>query len=286
MPGIPQAESARRHYEGRAPGYDHSWHPSYARRFCDNLDIAPGESILDLACGTGLITFLEVQRVGPSGRVIGIDVTPGMLKQAKAKKEAQGEKYSNTEFYEGDILRLDAIESLKGQLFDKVTVASALVLLPDPHAAIKHWKRYLKPGGVIAVDSTHPRNLISGMVLERTARRLGLSVPFYREWSTSEYALADVLEGAGLRVEKIMTIHDQAGYGKRYHEVDEWDDHFTQQVLVGDIVSIFRDPETRRKAQAFYKEEWEKLAVNGFVEEVDAVFFAVARKRESHTLLA
>jgi ubiquinone/menaquinone biosynthesis C-methylase UbiE len=222
--------------------------------------------------------------VGPTGRVVGVDVTLGMLNQAKAKKNDQGDKYSNVELYEGDILRLDTIEALQNRVFDKITVACALVLLPDPHTAIMHWKRYLKPGGIIALDSTHPRNLISGIVLERTGKRLGLPIPYFRDWSTSEHALNEVLEGAGLEVEKVITIQDQAGYGRRYQDVSEWDDHFTQQILVGDIATVFANPEIRRKAQAVYKDEWEKLAVNEFVEEVDAVFFGIARKRKSSPL--
>lgn len=279
MAGERQADSAARFYEGRAATYDYSWHPSFAERFNSHLDISSGQHVLDLACGTGLLTFLEADRVGPSGRVVGVDVTPGMLSQAVAKKEKAGEKYSHVELYQGDILDLDAIDAVNGQTFDVITLASALVLLPDPKAAVKYWSKYLKPGGLLATDSTHPRNLVSGIVLERTAKALDLPIHYNRAWSTSQYALKEVLEAGGLHVEQIITVDNQTGYGKRYYEDSDWDDHFVEKVIVGDTARTFGNHEIRKKAQAIFKEEWEKLAVNGRVEELDTVFLGIARKR-------
>jgi hypothetical protein len=89
-----------------------------------------------------------------------------------------------------------------------------------------------------------------------------------------------VLEAAGLQVEKVSTINDQAGYGRRLYEDSDWDDHFVEKVIMGDTARTYADPVVRRKAHTIFKEEWEKLAINGRVEEVDAVFFAIARKCE------
>ncbi|KAH7378429.1 S-adenosyl-L-methionine-dependent methyltransferase [Phaeosphaeria sp. MPI-PUGE-AT-0046c] len=276
-----QSANAIRFYEDRSADYDDTWHSDFTRRFSSYLDLKAGQDILDLACGTGLLTFIETERVGASGSVVGIDVTPGMLALATQKKEQGGDKYSNVSFYEGDVLHLDETEALKGKLFDLITVASALVLFPDPKAAIEHWSTYLKPGGVLAVDATHPRNLVSGMVLERVARRLELPTPYNRSWSRSEYALRRLLESAGLQVESVRTIHDQAGYGKRYYGVDQWDDFFVENVIAKDVTRTFASNDIRRKAQSIYKEEWEKLAIDGKIEEVDAVFLGIARKRKS-----
>ena len=273
-----QADSAVLFYEGRSANYDFTWHPSFAQRFCDHLNISSGQHVLDLACGTGLLTFLEANRVGPTGRVVGVDITPGMLSNAQAKKQAAGDKYTNVELYKGDILNLDVIEGVKGQKFDLITLASALVLLPDPHAAVEYWTSYLKPGGVIATDSTHPRNLVSGIVLERTARRLGLPVPYNRTWSES---LKEVLESAGLEVEQVVTIENQAGYGIRLHDQAMWEDHFVEKIIMGDTLRIFADNNIRRQAHGVFKEEWDKLADSGRVEEIDSVFLGIARKRKS-----
>ncbi|KAJ4303072.1 hypothetical protein N0V90_001963 [Kalmusia sp. IMI 367209] len=273
-----QADKAVLFYESRSYNYDDSWHVDFTKRFASEIKIESGQNILDLACGTGLLTFLEADAVGPSGKVVGVDVTPGMLRVAEFKKKKEGEKYPHVKFYKGDILQLQDIEALNGKQFDVITVASALVLFPDPKVAIEHWSEYLKPGGIIAVDSTHPRNLIAGMVLERTARRLNLQVPYNREWSQNESSLRGVLESAGLEVEKLVTIENQAGYGKRQYELEQWDDFFVENVIVKDVAKTFANSDIRRKAQGIYKEEWERLAVNGKVAEVDSVFLGVARK--------
>ncbi|KAF1915598.1 S-adenosyl-L-methionine-dependent methyltransferase [Ampelomyces quisqualis] len=278
MSGGTQVDNAIRFYEAKSRDYDGTWHSNFTKQFISRLDIQKGQRILDLACGTGLLTFLEAEKVGLSGSVVGIDVTPGMLAVATRKQEQDAEKYSNVTFHNGDILHLEETMALQGKTFDVITVASALVLFPDPNAAIEHWSKYLKPGGVLAVDATHPRNLVSGMVLERVARRLDLPMPYNRSWSRSEASLHTVLESAGLEVEKVETIHNQAGYGKRYYDVERWDDFFVENVIVKDVANTFANNEIRRKAQAVYKEEWEKLAIDGKVEEVDAVFLGIARK--------
>ena len=175
-----QSANAIKFYEAKTRDYDGTWHDDFTKRFISYLDIQPGQHVLDLACGTGLLTFLEAEKVGPSGNVIGIDVTPGMIAIAARKNEHYGEKYTNVSFHKGDVLHLQETEAIKGQTFDIITVASALVLFPDPKAAIEHWSGYLKPGGIIALDATHPRNLVSGMVLERVARRLELPIPYNR----------------------------------------------------------------------------------------------------------
>ncbi len=276
-----QADYAIRFYEGRAAQYDGTWHDDFTRRFMSHVDIQPDQQVLDLACGTGLLTFLEADAVGPSGHVIGVDITPSMLEVAGFNKRKAGDKYSNVTFLKGDILHLEETEELKGKLFDVITVASALVLLPDPTAAIEHWSQFLKPGGLIALDATHPRNLVAGMVLERVARRLELPMPYNRSWSKSESTLKDVLESAGLEVEKVITVENQAGYGRRTYEMEQWDDFFVENVIVKDVARTFANNDIRRKAQGVYKEEWEKLAIDGRVEEIDSVFLGVARKRES-----
>ena len=275
-----QADKAVLFYESRSYNYDDSWHDDFTKRFASHVKIEPGQEVLDLACGTGLLTFLASERVGPSGHVVGVDVTPGMLRVAEFKKKKETEKYANVEFHQGDVLKLQTIEALKDMQFDVITVASALVLFPDPTVAIEHWSGYLKPGGIIALDSTHPRNLIAGMVLEKTARRLDLQVPYNREWSQNESSLKGVLESAGLKCESVVTIENQAGYGKRQYEVEQWDDFFVENVIVKDVARTFANNDIRRKAQGIYKEEWERLAVAGKVEEIDSVFLGIARKRE------
>lgn len=278
-----QINNAIRLYEARGLEYDASWHPDFTKRFFAYLDITPSQHILDLACGTGLLTFLAADAVGSHGRVVGVDVTPGMLAQAKAKKEREPEKYRNVELFEGNVLSLETIKGVDEGSFDVITMASAIVLFPDPKAAVKYWTKFLKPGGVLAIDSTHPKNLIVGRVLEITGRKMGLDIPYYREWSTSENTLAEVLESANLRVRRLATVDNQRGEGTRFHQASDAEEIFEKAVTKGDAPTTFKDESTRGQAKAIFKEEWMKLAVGGKVEEVDAVFLGIAQKINDDT---
>ena len=69
-----------------------------------HLDLEPGETVLDLGSGAGLDAFLAARQVGPEGRVIGVDMTPAMLKRARQNATKGG--FTNVEFREG---RLEAL---------------------------------------------------------------------------------------------------------------------------------------------------------------------------------
>ncbi|CAN9363611.1 unnamed protein product [Alternaria alternata] len=263
-----QAADAIRFYDSKSWNYDATWHNDFTRRFISYLDIQPGQQVLDLACGTGLLTFRESEAVGPQGHVVGVDVTP----------DSRRRQICQYDFLKGDALHLDETEELRGKQFDVITVASALVLFPNPKTAIEHWTEFLKPGGVIAMDATHPRNLVSGMVLERVARRLELPIPYNRSWSKSEDTLKQMLESAGLEIDQVLTVESQAGYGRRFYDMEQWDDFFVENVIVKDIARTFANNDIRRKAQGIYKEEWEKLAIDGKIEEIDSVFLGIARR--------
>ena len=93
-------------------------------------------------------------------------------------------------------------------------LASAFALFPDPKAALKHWTKYLKPGGIITLDVTHPKNLASGNVIERVASCMWVPIPYYRQWVKSEDSLRELLEGEGLIVLDIVRVDNQRGYGR------------------------------------------------------------------------
>src|SRR6266496_6005506 len=71
----------------------------------DFLELRPGEAVLDLGSGPGLDAFLAADRVGPSGRVIGVGLTPAMLERARPNAARGG--YGNVEFREGRLESLD-----------------------------------------------------------------------------------------------------------------------------------------------------------------------------------
>jgi ubiquinone/menaquinone biosynthesis C-methylase UbiE len=106
----------------------------------------PGETVLDLGSGAGFDCFLAARKVGPTGHVIGVDMTDAMLEKARANAEKSG--LSNVEFRKGDI---EALPVDDGSV-DVVISNCVLNLVPDKDRAFREIRRVLRPGGRLAVS--------------------------------------------------------------------------------------------------------------------------------------
>lgn len=108
-------------------------------------EIREGMTVLDLGSGAGFDAFLAWRRVGPAGRVIGVDMTDDMLAQARANAEKLGA--ANVEFRKGVIEKLP----LEDASVDLVISNCVINLSVDKPAVFREIARVLKPGGRIAV---------------------------------------------------------------------------------------------------------------------------------------
>lgn len=111
----------------------------------DLLDVEPGETILDLGCGPGLDLFLAAGKVGPGGRVIGVDMTPEMI--ARARQNIARSGLTNIEVRQGEMEALPVDDNS----VDRVISNCVINLSPDKDKVFAEIFRILKPGGRMLV---------------------------------------------------------------------------------------------------------------------------------------
>ncbi len=131
-----------------------------AARLISLAGVRSSEQILDVGTGTGIVALQAAQQVGASGKVLGIDLSHGMLATARAKASAAGLSHC------AEFRRMDgeALE-LADESFNVVVSLFALLHFPNPTAALKEMFRVLTPGGrlALAVGSGPPRLSINGL---------------------------------------------------------------------------------------------------------------------------
>jgi ubiquinone/menaquinone biosynthesis C-methylase UbiE len=111
----------------------------WAARVADAAQLAPGDRVLDVACGTGAVTREALQRIGPGGAVTGLDCSPEMLAVARRK-------LPDIEFREGRAEELP----FGDRSFDAVVCQFALMYFDDRQQALREMRRVLRPGGRVA----------------------------------------------------------------------------------------------------------------------------------------
>ena len=111
-----------------------------------------GEHLVDVACGGGEITFAAAEQVGPTGHVLGLDISEKMVAVARAEAEARGS--SNTSFRRSDAESLDC----EDESFDVALCSLGLMYVPEPLVAASEMHRALRPSGRIAVATWGERH--------------------------------------------------------------------------------------------------------------------------------
>jgi SAM-dependent methyltransferase len=128
--------------------------------------VRPGSRALDVACGTGAVTRLLAERVGPAGTVVGLDINPGMLAVARTAV-----LLPNIEWLEGSAVSM----ALPDATFDHVLCEQGLQFFPDKPTALAEMRRVLKPGGRLALSCwCSVEHMLGYLALEQAlAKRIG-----------------------------------------------------------------------------------------------------------------
>lgn len=168
--------------------------------------LAPGERVLDVACGTGLVTFRAADAIGPAGRLAATDIAEDMVEAIARTAAARG--------LTGDFRRMDAeVLDFPAASFDAVLCALGLMYVADPAGALKETRRVLAPGGraVAAVWGARKRcgwAEIFPIVERRTASEV---CPMFFALGTGG-SLAVAFEQAGFRDVRSETISTTLDY--------------------------------------------------------------------------
>lgn len=152
----------------------------------------PGESVVDLGSGSGMDSFVAALKVGPAGRVVGVDMTDEQLTKAEQLRKAAG--IGHVEYRKGYIQRT----GLPDASFDLVISNGVINLAPDKSEVFREAARLLKPGGRLALaDIVTEKHLPEGISCDATlwAACIGGAM------QTDDYLGS--IRGAGLRVDHV-----------------------------------------------------------------------------------
>ena len=196
-----QAPSEQWQLEGRsAEAYERYLVPKmfapWAQQLLDLADLHPGEQVLDVACGTGIVARYAASRVGTDGSVVGLDINEGMLEVAKSRAAGVRSSIAWQQANATDMPFPDGS-------FDVVFCQQALQFFSDPAAALQEMHRVLNGGGRLAVSvwrplEHNPSYMAAADVLERHLGKEAAAVmrsPF-PSWDLE--TLRELIQQAGL----------------------------------------------------------------------------------------
>ncbi len=131
---------------------------AYRKRAVEELNLNPGDTVVEIGCGTGLnFRFLQ-EKIGPGGKIIGVDLTDAMLAQARKRVERNG--WKNVELIQQDVSQFSFPAEVDG-----VISTFALTLVPQYKQVIQNGCRALKPGKRwVILDFKLPGGKLSALV--------------------------------------------------------------------------------------------------------------------------
>jgi SAM-dependent methyltransferase len=224
----------------------------------------PGEHVLDIGCGCGDISLAVAGRTGPSGHVLGADISRPMLDQARARHAAGGQGAA-VEWIEADAM-IHAFEPTADLLISRF----GAMFFADPLAAFVNLRRGLKPGGRLAFLCWQPREAVEWMQWPLDQVASLLPVPPATTGTPGPFGLADrvstilLLSEAGFSDVSAAPAEAVLTLGDGHAAVS---DAMTVFSGAGPMARLFReaDPAMRAQAAALLRRALETKIQNGAI---------------------
>jgi SAM-dependent methyltransferase len=154
--------------------------------------------VLDAGTGTGFAAIPAARRVGPTGRVVGVDISAGMLDHARTAVRESGTR--NIELLQADATDLRQFAS---SIFDAVICSAALHYMPVGRA-LREWHRVLAPNGIVAFSGMRAGSPAAGRIFRECAATLGVRLSDPSAELGSEDLCRGALAAAGFRDGRVI----------------------------------------------------------------------------------
>lgn len=248
------------------------FHPRLAQRLIEFADLQPGQKVLDIATGTGLVAIAVAQLVAPTGWVVGVDISEGMLAQAKRKIQALN--LANISLYLTDAEGLRVPDGC----FDGVLCSSALVYLTNIPGNLCRWHQWLKPGGLVGFHGFAETAFVASVLLQQIAERYGVSLVFNQPTGTPEKCRS-LLQTAGFGT---ITIHtEQFGSYITLNEAKQLWQPDSKNPLFHPLRQL--SPETLEQMKLEYVADLEAIATDDGIWNDITTFFVFGRKLQLYS---
>jgi SAM-dependent methyltransferase len=169
-------DRVRMEWSAAAPGWKkygkdmQKWMAPISDQLIRSAGITSGQTVLDVATGTGQPALTIAKIVGQNGKVIGVDLSPEMIEVAKEEAAYQG--LTNTVDFQ--VIKDESLSIFSDNTFDSVVCRNGLMFMPDPVKALKAFLRVLKPGGKASVTvwGSPDKSPVMGVVMKTISKQV------------------------------------------------------------------------------------------------------------------
>lgn len=248
--------------------YDNDFRYRSATPLVQLAQLQSGQKILDVATGTGIVAIAAAQIVGNKGKVIGVDISRGMLIQAQQKIEAAS--LQNIELIEADADYLNFSDNS----FDVIFCSSAIPWFSNIPNVLRLWYRFLKKDGLVAFSCIAEKAYITSIVYRAVSQRNGIPMSNVNEPLGTPEKCHLLLQEAGFV--NIEIKQEQFGDYISLSDVESWWDRNLNNALGNSLLQL--DPEKVEQCKVEYIAELEALATDKGIWNDITTFFVLARK--------